>query len=61
MNFLEKYYPVLLAFLSFLYSIYLWFSGNQMEGIYVGLWPVTILAFAIAIRQRRNEDKKPEA
>ncbi|MDG1251919.1 MAG: hypothetical protein P8N55_07440 [Flavobacteriaceae bacterium] len=61
MNFLEKYYPVLLAFLSFLYSIYLWFSGNQMEGIYVGLWPVTILAFAIAIRQRRNEDKNPEA
>ncbi|RPG69512.1 MAG: hypothetical protein CBD07_000960 [Flavobacteriaceae bacterium TMED147] len=60
MNFLEKYYPVLLAFLSFLYSIYLWFSGNQMEGIYVGLWPVTILAFAIAIRQRRNEDKNPE-
>ena len=61
MNFLEKYYPVLLAFLSFLYSIYLWFSGNQMEGIYVGLWPVTILAFAIAIRQRRNEYKNPEA
>ena len=61
MNFLEKYYPVLLAFLSFLYSIYLWFSGNQMEGIYVGLWPVTILAFSIAIRQRRNEDKNPEA
>ena len=61
MNFLEKYYPVLLAFLSFLYSIYLWFSGNQMEGIYVGLWPVTILAFAIAIRQRRNEDKNSES
>ena len=60
MNFLEKYYPVLLAFLSFLYSIYLWFSGNQMEGIYVGLWPVTILAFAIAIRQRRTEEKNPE-
>jgi hypothetical protein len=61
MNFLEKYYPVLLAFLSFLYSIYLWFSGNQMEGIYVGLWPVTILAFSIAIRQRRNEDKNSES
>ncbi len=56
MNFLEKYYPILLAFFSFLYSIFLWFTGNQMEGIYVGLWPVTILAFAIAIRQRRNDD-----
>ncbi|MBL6662437.1 MAG: hypothetical protein ISP65_05600 [Flavobacteriaceae bacterium] len=61
MKFLEKYYPILLAFLSFLYSIYLWFTGNQMEGIYVGLWPVTILAFAIAIRQRRNDDKNSEA
>jgi len=57
MNFLEKYYPILLAFLSFLYSIFLWFTGNEMEGIYVGLWPVTILAFAIALRQRRNENK----
>lgn len=58
MNFLEKYYPVILAFLSFLYSVYLWFySENQQEGLYVGLWPVTILAFAIAIRQRRSDDK----
>ena len=56
MKFLEKYYPVLLAFLSFLYSIFLWFSGEQLEGLYVGLWPVTILGFAIAIRQRRNDD-----
>ena len=57
MNFLEKYYPILLAFLSFLYSIFLWFTGNEMEGIYVCLWPVTILAFAIALRQRRNDNK----
>tara|TARA_B100000768_G_scaffold137560_1_gene128629 strand:+ start:139 stop:324 length:186 start_codon:yes stop_codon:yes gene_type:complete len=57
MIFLEKYYPVILAFLSFLYSVSLWFSGNELEGLYVGLWPVTILAFAIAIRQRRNDKK----
>ena len=57
MKFLEKYYPVILAFFSFLYSIYLWFTGNQLEGIYVGLWPVTILAFAFVIRQRRNDNK----
>jgi len=57
MKFLEKYYPILLAFLSFLYSIFLWFTGNEMDGIYVGLWPVTILAFAIALRQRRNDSK----
>ena len=57
MEFLKKYYPILLAFFSFLYSISLWFTGNELEGLYVGLWPVTILTFAIAIRQRRNEDK----
>ncbi len=57
MKFLEKYYPIFLAFLSFLYSVFLWFTGNEMEGIYVGLWPVTILAFAIALRQRRNDKK----
>ena len=57
MKFLEKYYPVILAFLSFLYSVFLWFTDNQLEGIYVGLWPVTILGFAIVIRQRRNDDK----
>ena len=55
MKFLEKYYPILLAFFSFLYSIYLWFTGNELEGIYVGLWPITILGFAIAIRQRRKD------
>lgn len=54
-QFLEKYYPLLLAFLSFLYSVYLWFTGHELEGIYVGLWPITILGFAIAIRQRRND------
>ena len=57
MKFLEKYYPIILAFLSFLYSIFLWFSGNELEGIYVGLWPVTILAFSVALRQRRRYDK----
>jgi hypothetical protein len=40
-----------------LYSVFLWFTGNELEGIYVGLWPVTILAFASVIRQRRNDDK----
>ena len=55
-RYLEKYYPILLAFFSFLYSVFLWFSGNELEGIYVGLWPITILGFAMAIRQRRRDD-----
>tara|TARA_B110000046_G_C12937615_1_gene374318 strand:+ start:937 stop:1176 length:240 start_codon:yes stop_codon:yes gene_type:complete len=32
------------AFLSFLFSIYLWFSGQNDEGLYVGIWVPSILA-----------------
>ena len=53
--FWEIYYPVILAFVSFLYSVSLWFSGQKLEGIFVGIWVPSILAFSIAIRQRRND------
>jgi len=33
----------------------LWFSGYQLEGVFVGIWVPSILAFAICIRQRRND------
>ena len=46
-----KYYPVILAFLSFLYSVSLWFSGLKLEGIFVGIWVPSILGFSVAIRQ----------
>jgi len=52
------YYPIILAFVSFLYSISLWFTGNKLEGIFVGIWVPSILAFSIAIRQRRNDQLK---
>ena len=51
----KLYYPIVLSFLSFLYSVGLWFSGHQLEGIFVGIWVPSILAFAICIRQRRND------
>ena len=53
--YIKLYYPVVLSFLSFLYSVSLWFSGYQLEGIFVGIWVPSILAFAICIRQRRND------
>tara|TARA_Y100001972_G_scaffold124151_1_gene172744 strand:+ start:371 stop:598 length:228 start_codon:yes stop_codon:yes gene_type:complete len=53
--YLKLYYPVVLSFLSFLYSVSLWFNGHQLEGIFVGIWVPSILAFAICIRQRRND------
>jgi hypothetical protein len=53
--YLQLYYPVVLSFLSFLYSGGLWFSGYQLEGIFVGIRVPSILAMAICIRQRRND------
>tara|TARA_B100000925_G_scaffold113109_1_gene83713 strand:+ start:574 stop:735 length:162 start_codon:yes stop_codon:yes gene_type:complete len=42
------------AFLSFLLSIYLWFSGQQDEGLYVGLWVPSILAAGAYIKQNNK-------
>lgn len=36
---------LLAAFISFLLSIYLWFSGSREEGIFVGIWVPSILSF----------------
>lgn len=33
------------AAVSFLLSVYLWFTGSQDQGIYVGLWVPSILSF----------------
>jgi hypothetical protein len=35
---------VLAAFISFLLSVTLWFSGNREQGLFVGLWVPSILA-----------------
>ena len=59
--YIKLYYPVILSFLSFLYSVSLWFSGYQLEGIFVGIWVPSILAFAICIRQRRNDYYRAKA
>ena len=50
MKFWGIYYPVILAFLSFLYSVILWFSGSKLEGIFVGIWVPSILGFFIVIK-----------
>tara|TARA_B100001093_G_C26156394_1_gene729647 strand:- start:283 stop:453 length:171 start_codon:yes stop_codon:yes gene_type:complete len=46
MDFLQKYYPILLAFISFLFSVTLWFNGYKDEGLFVGIWVPSILALA---------------
>ena len=37
------------AGLSFLLSVYLWFSGSQEQGIFVGIWVPSILSFGAFI------------
>ena len=55
MKLLEKYYPVLLAFISFVLSVSLWFSGQKEEGMFVGIWVPSILSLAIFIRLVKND------
>ena len=52
--FFTQWYPVIIAFLTMLYSVGLGIAGNIEEAQYSANWPGTILLFAIAIRQRRN-------
>lgn len=40
---------LLAAFASFLLSVTLWFSGDQQEGVFVGLWVPSILALGAFI------------
>ena len=57
-EFLKIYYPIILAFICLLYSVSLGLMGFEDEAQYSAHWPATILLFAIAIRQRRNDNKK---
>ncbi|HBB48155.1 MAG TPA: hypothetical protein DCZ44_00815 [Flavobacteriaceae bacterium] len=57
MNFLNKYYPLVLSFIAMLYSVILWFSGDKDAGLYVGLLPITILAFTLVFAQIQNQHK----
>lgn len=40
---------VVAAGASFLFSVYLWFSGSQGEGLFVGLWVPSILALGTLV------------
>jgi hypothetical protein len=49
----SDYAFIIAAFLSFLFSVYLWFSGQREEGLFVGIWVPSILAFATLVAQVR--------
>jgi len=37
------------AFASFLFSVYLWFTGSRDEGLFVGMWVPSILALGCLV------------
>ena len=47
----SDYCILLAAFISFLLSVYLWFNGQQQEGLYGGIWVPSILAAGAYIKQ----------
>ena len=45
------------AAISFILSVYLWFSGSQEQGIFVGIWVPSILSFgALVFAGSRNNE-----
>ena len=42
------------AAVSFLLSVSLWFSGHELQGIFVGLWVPSILALGAIVLPRRG-------
>ena len=47
---------VIAAGASFLFSVYLWFSGSREQGVFVGLWVPSILSFGTLILGRRSHE-----
>ena len=47
---------VIAAGASFLFSVYLWFSGSKQEGMFVGLWVPSILSFGTLIIGRKSDE-----
>ena len=53
MSFLRRQIGFLVAAgASFLFSVYLWFSGNKDAGVFVGLWVPSILALGALLMPR---------
>jgi hypothetical protein len=52
---ISRYTILLAAGMSFLLSTYLWFSGSQEQGIFVGLWVPSILALGAFVFAGRSD------
>ena len=47
----SDYFILGAAFISFLFSVLLWITGQTDEGLYVGIWVPSILAAGAYIKQ----------
>ena len=45
----QDYFLLAAAFLSFVLSVSLWFTGNEDQGVFVGIWVPSILAFGVYV------------
>jgi hypothetical protein len=43
------------AFLSLIFSEFLWFKGEKEAGIFIGLWVPSILGFAVLLKLINNQ------
>ncbi len=43
----SDYFFLAAVLISFIFSIYIWFSGMREEGLFVGIWVPSILALGI--------------
>lgn len=48
----SKSLVLLAAAISFLFSVSLWFAGNEQQAIFVGLWVPSILALGAVVLPR---------
>jgi len=48
----SKALVLLAATISFLFSVTLWFAGNELQGIFVGLWVPSILSLGAIVLPR---------
>lgn len=51
----SKFFIFLAAFLSMIFSIYLYYSGNTQNGIFVGIWVPSILSAGSLLMAGTNE------
>jgi hypothetical protein len=43
----SDYYILAAALVALVLSVWLWFSGDQQAGLYIGLWVPSIIGFGI--------------